>query len=383
MRILHIVAGLHLGGGLASSIPLLARFQKKVGHTVSVSTLSSAFGAEMQEAQKNGVEFLAFRRSSPHFLFFSWGMLLNLHKAIKWADVVHVHALWTFPVWWGCCLACMYKKILIMSPRGTLDPMRLAHSAWKKKMVGWIDRLCCQHAAGIHVTSAEEYNWVTMYLGEKYKSKIRVIPNGLQIPKGDYKQQFPTLANKRMILSLGRLHPLKGLDLLLEAWSIVSACKQASDWKLVIVGPDEQGVKDELVGLCEKLSLKNCEFRDGIYNEQKWGLLSTADVFVFPSRSENFGNVVGEALACGVPVVMTDVGPWKAEMEKSFDAKTSDTPICFVETNASGIADGLSRVMALSDETRKEMGAAGKMWVSREFTWEKVASEMIAVYQEM
>ncbi|MCL1921205.1 MAG: glycosyltransferase, partial [Kiritimatiellaeota bacterium] len=302
----------------------------------------------------------------------------KLHKRVKFADWVHVHSNWTFPVWWGCCLAHLHGKKLVMSPRGGLDPLRLAHSAWKKKTVGWVDRWCFRRATVIHATSVAESDWVARYLGEGAKSKIRIVPNGLSIPNDEQgKPQPPSSDNKRMILSLGRLHPLKGLDLLVEAWKLVSNSAHAKDWKLVIAGPDEQGMKNKLSELCEKLNLTNIEICDGVYGGEKLDLLRSADIFVLPSRSENFGNVVGEALACRTPVVMTDVGVWKAEAERCFGA---GAPIHFVETSASGIADGLAKVMALDDATRTEMGRNGRTWISKEFQWERVAERMIEAY---
>ncbi|MEI7948332.1 MAG: glycosyltransferase, partial [bacterium] len=142
----------------------------------------------------------------------------------------------------------------------------------------------------------------------------------------------------KIVLSLGRLHPLKGLDLLISAWAEVKKCANAamrecaneSSWKLVIAGPDEQGTKEKLQAESEKLKLKWCEcagmavcdgdadvvFLGAVRGEAKWSLMQNANIFVLPSRSENFGMVVGEALSCNVPVVTTAVGPW-GELEKS------------------------------------------------------------------
>ena len=383
MKILHIVAGLPLGGGISTAIPFLAMYQKSLGHVVSIATLEDTVGAEKQETLKHGVELLIFKRSWPHFLFFSWGMFFCFFRTAKRVDVIHVHSNWTFPVWWGCCLAWLYDKKLVMSPRGGLDPIRLAHSAWKKKMVGWMDRWCFKHATIIHATSAAEYDWVVRYLGEGCKSKTRVIPNGLSVPDDECDRlRCSTLEGKKTVLSLGRLHPLKGLDLLVEAWHILSVAKETEGWRLMLVGPDEQGVKSKLLEQCEKLNLKDCEFCDGIYDGGKWEVLRKADVFVLPSRSENFGNVAGEALACAVPVVMTDVGPWRTEMDGCLNLCASNRPVHFVETSASGIADGLSKVMALNDGTRAEMGHAGRAWVRQEFRWERVAERMIEAYAD-
>jgi nucleoside-diphosphate-sugar epimerase len=254
----------------------------------------------------------------------------------------------------------------------------------------------------------------------------------------------------KVVLSLGRLHPLKGLDLLVSAWAEV---KRSSSWHLVIAGPDEQGTKEKLKRISEKLKLKWCECAgmDGyegdadvvilgaVHGEGKWALMQRADIFVLPSRSENFGMVVGEALSCGVPVVTTAVGPWGeggevrecanagmrecveqtcaedehpgAKSERSFEASGAgarsgiprwsgnggETPrqgeadpkpvlmekrgLIVVETSAEGIAEGLRRMMALSDAERKEMGRNGCEWVKREFSWESVAQKMLRAYE--
>ena len=269
----------------------------------------------------------------------------------------------------------------------------------------------------------------------------------------------------KMVLSLGRLHPLKGLDLLISAWaevkrsskvlkcesakvggegtsSKVLKCESAkvaeectdtgmhaenfrtlelsnfrtSSWQLVIAGPDEQGTKEKLKIQSEKLKLRIAEasdlsrvrdadvvFLEPVHGEAKWDLIKRADIFVLPSRSENFGMVVGEALSCGVPVVTTAVGPWgeggevlKCESSKVLKCESAkarredelplaradgDRGLYVVETSAEGVAEGLRRMMALSDAERKEMGQKGREWVKREFSWESVAKQMLAVYE--
>jgi glycosyltransferase involved in cell wall biosynthesis len=252
----------------------------------------------------------------------------------------------------------------------------------------------------------------------------------------------------KVVLSLGRLHPLKGLDLLVSAWaevvrsSKVLKCESAkvadectdtgmhaknfrtlelpnfrtSSWQLVIAGPDEQGTKEKLKRQSETLKLKWCEcagmdaceceadiiFVGSVQGEEKWALMHRADIFMLPSRSENFGMVVGEALSCGVPVVTTAVGPWgesgevlKFESSKVLKFESSkarrgdELPLArvdekrgliIVETSAEGISEGLRRMMALSDAERKEMGRQGCEWVKREFNWESVAKQMLEAY---
>ena len=237
-------------------------------------------------------------------------------------------------------------------------------------MVAWMDRWCLRHANVIHVTSEMEQEWTTTFLGERVKEKIRVIPNGIYIPsnhrecRAEYHGEI-----KKKVLYLGRLHPLKGLDLLVQAWRNMEAQNDFDQWELHVVGPDEQGTLTQL----QKTRLKKIRFIGSVQGNKKWTLLEGTDVVVLPSRSENFGIVVGEALSCGVPVVVTKGAPWEKIEEVGCGY--------WVDVSVEGITDGLSRMMRLTDEQRREMGAKGKAWVSQEFAWKRVASEMLNAYR--
>ena len=281
-----------------------------------------------------------------------------------------------------------------------------------------------------------------------------VIPNGFEAGEVITMHNVNDHQRTRTVLCLGRLHPLKGLDLLVSAWAEVKKCANAGmrecgngemrecgnefTWQLVIAGPDEQGTKGKLKIESEKLKLKWCEgagmdacewdsdivFFGAVHGEEKWTLMQRADIFVLPSRSENFGMVVGEALSCGVPVVTTAVGPWgegsgemrecgngeesgkvvgkqsgsgdvrkcaNAEMRECGNAgevgASKRSPVLMekrglivVETSVEGIAKGLRRMMALSDAERHEMGMQGCKWVKSAFSWESVAKQMVEAY---
>ena len=177
MRILHIVAGLPPeGGGLSELVPRMAEAEMRLGHLVTLVTRggkSEGLALAAIEAEKAGVRLLRCSPSWPGFVFFSWQMLRDLRAIVRQADVVHVHGNWTFPVWWACRCALLEGKPLVMSPQGSFDPVRLRHSAWKKRAVGWLDRWCLRRAAAVHVTSEAERGWVGGYCDHRPEALTR------------------------------------------------------------------------------------------------------------------------------------------------------------------------------------------------------------------
>ena len=166
MKILHIVAGLTPGGGLAESIPLLALHQltSKSSNTVSIAVCRCELSRTAQHVERAGVRIIRYTPSAPYSLYFSWSMLIHLAQEVRKADIVNIHSQWTFPVWWGALVAMWYRKKRIMAPRGCFDPIRLAHSAWKKRMVGWLDRWLLRYTDGIVATSQAEKNGLRISL---------------------------------------------------------------------------------------------------------------------------------------------------------------------------------------------------------------------------
>jgi len=377
MKILHVVCALS-AGGVADAIRCIVSEESALGHDVTL-----AFVGQFNSEVSKQVKTIGYKKSCFQFCYFSWEMLTCLHRIMRGMDVVHVHSNWTFPVWWSAGLAILQKKQLVMSSHGCFDPVKLRHSAWKKKMAGWIDRWMLRRANVIHSASHVEETWVKTFIGESGKRKKQrwvIIPLGINMPRLDGLRIQKTSRTGKCVLYLGRLHPLKGLDLLLEAWAKLNESRNFAHWKLIIAGPDEQNTKQRLQTMIEKSGIEGVELNDGVFDDAKWQLICDSDLFVLPSRTENFGIVVGEALVCSVPVVMTDVGPWKTEMATYFGAETSNVPIQFIETSVSGIVEGLSKMMALEDETRTAMGRNGQAWIHKEFQWERVVERMIEAY---
>ena len=443
MKILHIVAGLSkAGGGLSELVPAFAREAARLGHEVVLATVARE-GDELSDATiravDSGVKLICFQPSFPRRLFFSVAMLLRLGRFVKDADMVHVHSNWTFPVWWASHLSLAFRKPLIMSPQGCLEPARRRRSAWKKRLVGGLfDRRYLRRASAIHATSAAEAEGIANYLfgssecgilgcGGKLPN-IAIVPNGIDLDDfmadsgaTSQEERWPECAGKRMVLFLSRIHPLKGLDMLIAAWARVSP--SSNGWHLLIGGPDEAGYERVVRAQVETAGLNECvTFCGPLYGNKRAQAMKAADLFVLPTYNENFGIAVAEALACGVPVITTKGAPWSELLgdPDSSLARYSDSALvdgdqrpddgcqrfemlstnkrmnsCINELSSSGrcgwwieigvepLVVALKEAMGLADEERKRMGENGRELVKAKYQWPRIAGEMEKVYKEV
>lgn len=383
MKVLHVVAGLSpKGAGLSEAVPRLAREAVRLGHEATIATVARSndpLSKAAEDAEAAGVRIIRFDPSFPAAAYASWEMIAGAKPLRQWvanANVVHVHSDWTFPVWWASREAVRQGKPLVMSPRGCLDPVRLAHSAWKKRIVAPLDRRCLLAASAIHATSEAEREWIKGFLHAPPRAvRIEVIPNGVELPMMPSREGRRSMPQDRIrtVFALGRLHPLKGLDLLLDAWHELSA-KRADlpGWRLLIAGPDVQSVSAKLEQQARALKLGNVAFSGPLYGDEKARLFQTADIAVVPSRSESFGNVVAEALAAAMPVVTTTATPW-AEIDGLCGW-------CVAPTGAA-LARALSAAMKLSDHERAELGERGRKLVEDKYAWPRVGREMQRLYE--
>lgn len=141
----------------------------------------------------------------------------------------------------------------------------------------------------------------------------------------------------------------------------------------MIVGPDDRGYTEEIRKVfAAKCPAGSYEFRGPVYGEEKLKLLASADAFVLPTRNENWGIAVAEAMASGLPVICTKGAPWEClETEKAGR---------WVDISAEGIRKGLEDVLALGDEERRAMGERGRRWVEANLDWTAIARKMVDCY---
>lgn len=411
MRILHIVAGLPPGGGLAESVPTVCRHLQQLGHEVTLATLDGPMSEATLSSEAASVRLVRLAPSFPRTLYFSWQMLRGLPRLVRAADVVHVHSNWTFCVWWACRCALRAHRPLVMSPRGCLAPERMRRSAFKKRLAGTLfDARFLSAASVVHVTCEAEGHEVEEYLRARRcrTPPVCVIPNGVdagtlrvQQDRVALERLCPQCSGKRVALFLGRLDSIKGLDSLVEAWKRAGAA--CTGWHLLIAGPSERGYDAHLRREVMRLGQEaHVTLVGPAYGDDKRLLLNGCDLFVLPSRNENFGNAVAEALACGVPVITTKGAPW-AEVENCGNALMQEcvnegeenkairqsgnkviSPVragWWVEIGVEPLAEALREAMSLTDEERRAMGQNGRHLVETKYRWETVAAKMAEVYE--
>jgi len=248
-----------------------------------------------------------------------------------------------------------------------LAPAALAFSHLKKRAF-WalLQGPAIRAAACLHATSEQEYEEIR---GFGLTHPVAIIPNGIDFPKLAL-QPTGRPAPERVVLSLGRIHPKKGLGCLLHAWSKVEA--GCPGWRLKIVGPREVGHDDELRALAKALGLTRVSIEGPVYGDAKTTAYQEADLFILPTLNENFGLTVAEALVAGTPVISTKGAPWSG--------LESEGCGWWIDHGVEPLATALARAMALPREALKAMGEKGREWMIRDFSWDRVAHDMLDVY---
>lgn len=289
----------------------------------------------------------------------------SLSKKARDVDVIHNHSTWSMVnVAAGLVVPGRGAK-LVTSPRGTLADWAMKHSRTKKKMLWPLQKRLFEQSDLIHVTSAEEYEDVRR-LG--FVAPVAIVPNGIDVP--DVTPRLRT-EDGCQLLYLGRIHPTKGIERLLQAWA---DCEPLFPrWHLSLVGPGERAYVQGLRKLSERLALRRVKWMGPAFGDEKTECYSRADLFVLPTHSENFGVVVAEALSHGCPALVTKGAPW-AGLETEGSG-------WWVDNHLDGIRAGLFEALSKTPEELSDMGENGREWMIRDFAWSNIARKMDAAYR--
>jgi len=290
-------------------------------------------------------------------------LFLRLHAMIKWADVVHLTAVYsppTIPVLFFCYVM---GKPVVWSTRGALQRWQGStrteiKGAWEKLC----NSLCNSGRVVLHVTSEEESSESVKRIPN---AQATVIPNGIELPKLDgVREQHQ--GNELRILYLGRLHPIKGIENLLRALPLLQ-----TKARLSVCGDGDSGYQKQLRSLAHELGLNGrVQFHGRVEGQAKEQQFAEADLCVAPSFKENFCIVVAEALARGVPVVASRGTPWQRLEEMGCGL--------WVDNNSEELSKAIDLAASLQ---LVEMGQRGREWMGQEFSWQTIAEQMVEQYR--
>jgi glycosyltransferase involved in cell wall biosynthesis len=361
LKVIQVIARIHDEAmGPSYSVPRLADALGQLGAEVHLHVLAPAPKAPPTY------------RMHPHHdwrFLYRLGISPQMRRALcreaGTTEVIHNHGLWmmpnVYPEWAIRGTACR----LVMSPRGMLSAWALQQSVWKKRLMWFLgqERLL-RIAHCLHATSEIEYHDIR---SAGLRAPVAIIANGVDIPA----ESSRSAGGPRRLLFLSRVNPKKGIDVLLHAWQRLEP--RFPEWELHIVGAsDPPGYQGEVEQLARSLGVSRVCFPGPAFGPDKTRQYQQADLFVLPTYSENFGLAVAEALAHGLPAIVTKGAPWSG----------LETQDCgwWIEQGVDSLTDCLQSALALSPEKLSNKGQRGRQWMERDFSWDHVGRMMFQTY---
>lgn len=359
MKILQILPGFTLGGPTFSTTALTRHIQQ-LGHIVQFHTETGDF---------SGYEDIDFHPFNiPHFPFnrqfaYSRQLYRNLKRECRDANIIQTNSLWQFPNIIPEYARRHTDAKFVILPRGTLSPYALSLSSFKKKLTMLLGQCNALKKADMFIaTCHKEYEDIRNF---GLKQPVAVIPNGLDLPK------LNNIEKKKTVLFLGRIHKVKGIDLLIDAWRNISGNSIFKEWNLVIAGPTSSEYAQDMMS--RALGMESVTFVGEVRGDEKNRLLSQSSIYALPTHTENFGISVGEALACGTPVVTTTGAPWSGLVENDCGL--------WIDLSVENLTRALEDMMSRPLDELARMGQNGRRWMQRDFSWDEIAQKTIQSYQ--
>jgi glycosyltransferase involved in cell wall biosynthesis len=279
-------------------------------------------------------------------------------------EIIHNHSLWMMPNVYPGNAVCGSRCRLVVSPHGTLSEWALGRSALQKRIFWLLWQAPVLRAATcIHATAESEFEDIRR-LG--LRQPVCILPNGIDVPR---LERTPN-GGRRQLLFLGRIHPVKGVDILLRAWQAVE--RRFPDWDLLIAGPDNGGYLPAMQALAAQLRLERVVFCGGLFGEEKLRAYRAASLFVLPTHSENFGMTVAEALAAGTPAIVSKGAPWSGLETQGAG--------WWIDIGVDPLIACLELALRCSTSELEVMGKRGRMWMEKDFSWPRIGQMMGQTY---
>jgi poly(glycerol-phosphate) alpha-glucosyltransferase len=312
----------------------------------------------------------AFHKMGPSSLHWTPALPFWLRRFPEPVDIVSLQNVWLYSNYQISRWSRQRNIPYMVTIRGNLHPRALAISAWKKKIAQrWFANDLLANARCLQALNEAEYRAIRVC---GLTQPVCVIPNGVECPE----MTPPALlsSHEKICLYLGRIHPIKGLENLIQAWAGLGDARK--DWRLVIAGPDENGYGKRLEHIANTSGVNDSVLFPGPqYGSDKAKWFQRARVFTLPSQSEGLSMAVLEAMSFGLPVLLTD------------SCNFPDVSIhrAGIQTGGSleELKTGLTEMLHMGDNERREMGKKGRDLVMGQYTWEIITDRLIEVYQWM
>lgn len=381
MRVLQVVPGISpASGGPSVALTGLARTLVRHGVETTLLTTNADAGGRLdvplnRPVVQDGVSYVFHHVPA---IGRRWGyapsIVASLRRTVAAHDVVHIHWLYGFVAIAAARAALAAGVPFVVQPAGSLDPHQFSKNEAVKRTYLWtLGRPLLRRAAAFVFTSQQERDLAVYHPS----CPAWIVPVGLDSaafrdlpPAGTFRRAFPAVRGP-FLLFLARLDPKKGLDLLIRAFAQIARTR--ADLSLVVAGPDSGGYGGEMRRLAARLGIDDRVCFTGLLShEMKLAAFTDAELFVLPSHAENFGAAITEALACGVPVVISNhVNIWR-EMAEAGVA-------IVVECSVDAVRAGLESALA-DGEFRRRVTASGPALVRERFTWDAIVPALVEQY---
>ncbi|MCS3678759.1 poly(glycerol-phosphate) alpha-glucosyltransferase [Salinibacter ruber] len=315
-----------------------------------------------------------FGTTGPDAFRYAPRLLEGMHTSN--ADLVHLHALWMYTSVATLRWSRRTGRPHVVTINGMLDDWALQNARWKKRIAGVLyEDTNLQAAACLHVNTDAERQAVRRY---GVGGPVCIIPNGVTLPDSTARESPPWAgvipSDSNVLLYLGRIHPKKGLQELIDGWKEWKQAQVDDAWHIAVVGWEDG---DHEKNLRERVRTAGVEdsvhFLGPMFEEEKASAFTHADAFVLPSHSEGFPMAVLEAWSYALPVLKTPA----CNIPAGFEADAAVQ----IDPRPRSIAEGLDQLLGASDEARTAMGERGRKLVEDRYTWSHAAEQMHRVYQ--
>ena len=389
MRILFVASyykPAYIYGGPVRSVSALAEQLASLGHEVTIFTTNANGDVDLdvptdKPVEVDGLLVHYFRRSSslPGRYFYASDLGRACRTDVAKYDIVYISATWTYPYVAAGWSARHADVPYVVCPRGSFMEWSMGRKWLKKRIyLQLVERRFTEAASAIHCTSEMELEQIEQW---KFKSPAVLIPNGVDLSpyqrlpsRGSLRQALRIPASAPVSLYVGRMHAMKRIDRTVEAFS--SVVRTLPGAHLILVGPDEDGSGERARRWVTQHGLSDCvHFTGGLAGDQLLQAYVDSDLLVLLSHRENFGMVVVEAMAAGLPVLLSSNVGLASDVQNAGAGVVVDADSPQVETAWLGLL--------ASQEQRNSMAGAARQIAQSRFSSEAAAQQMSDLFERI